>query len=299
MPARWRGSVEPRAAGGLLTRRDIVFKHKEDRLPTLLIVTLTLVDFILYFTVESPWLLVGYWLLMIIPKGTICAWNHHHQHLSTFKSVALNRLMEQVYALHSGQTTNLWLLHHVLGHHMNYLDQTQDQSRWKREDGAKMGPLEYTLDVTLTAYYRAYQVGKSKPMHARHLRAFVLYGTITALIVLALLIAKPLQGFFLFALPMFCSLMFTAWVTYDHHAGLDTDDHFAASYNIVNPLFNKLTGNLGYHTAHHYRQGMHWSKLPALHEKIKHKIPDNLYVRSTFDLISNAQTVTERNRSGA
>ena len=276
-----------------------MFKHKEDRIPTFLIVSLTVLDFYLYFTVENTWLLAAYWLLMIIPKGTIGAWNHHHQHLAMFKSKVLNRSIEQVYALHTGQTTNLWLLHHVLGHHYNYLDQSIDESRWKRQSGAKMGPLEYTLDVTLTAYYRAYQVGKSKPMHARHLRAFVLYTSITALLVLGLVIYQPIQALFLFVLPMICSLMFTAWVTYDHHAGLDTDDHFHASYNIPNPLFNKLTGNLGYHTAHHYRQGVHWSKLPALHEKIKHKIPEELYVKSTFDLITPAATVKQRNAKTA
>lgn len=287
------GGLADRA--GPFTRRDIVFKHKEDRIPTLLILSLTVVDFYLYFTVESVWFLIAYWLLMIIPKGTIAAWNHHHQHAATFSSVFLNRILEQSYALHSGQTTNLWLLHHVLGHHFNYLDQTKDESRWKREDGAKMGPLEYTIDVTVTAYQRAYQVGKSKPMHARHLRAFVLFSSLTALIVLALVIYQPVQALFLFVLPMIGSLMFTAWVTYDHHAGLDTDKHFEASYNIVNPLFNKLTGNLGYHTAHHYRQGLHWSKLPELHETIKDKIPDELYVKSTFDLITPGQTVTQRN----
>jgi fatty acid desaturase len=43
-----------------------------------------------------------------------------------------------------------------------------------------------------------------------------------------------------------------------------------------------VTGNLGYHTAHHYKQGVHWSKLPALHEKIKDKIPDNLIKAAWF-----------------
>jgi len=263
-----------------------VFKHKEDIVPSTIFVLLIVLDFIMYFTIESTWLLVGYWLLMLLPKGTICAWNHHHQHVSTFKSVFMNRLMEQVYALHTGQTTNLWVLHHVLGHHYNYLDQTIDESRWKRKSGEKMGELEYTLDVTFTAYQRAYAVGKSKEIYKRHLDAFLLYGSITALIVLALVIYKPMQGFFLFALPMFVSLMFTAWVTYEHHAGLDTDDHMHASYNTMSPFFNKLTGNLGYHTAHHYRQGVHWSRLPALHEKIKHKIPDELYTQSLFDVFS-------------
>jgi fatty acid desaturase len=83
---------------------------------------------------------------------------------------------------------------------------------------------------------------------------------------------------------MVVSLLFTAWVTYDHHAGLATDDQFEASYNNTNPIFNLLTGNLGYHTAHHYRQGLHWSKLPELHEKIKDKIPPQLIRDAEFVL---------------
>ncbi len=284
--------------GKASTRRENVFKHKEDRIPTLLIVLLTALDLFLYFTVESVWALAAYWVLMIIPKGTIAAWNHHHQHLATFRSTVLNRLIEQVYGLHTGQTTNLWLLHHVLGHHFNFLDQNKDESRWKRGDGNKMGVLEYTFSIALTAHYRAFQVGRAKPMHARHLRAFVVYGLITALILLALVIYQPIQALFLFILPMIVSLLFTAWVTYDHHAGLDTDNEFHASYNTPNALYNKLTGNLGYHTAHHHRQGLHWSKLPALHEKIKDKIPSDLYVKSTFDLISSAKTVAQLQADG-
>lgn len=272
-----------------------MFKHKEDRVPALLFVSLTALEFYLYFTVQSIGFLVVYWLLMIVPKGTISAWSHHHQHLATFTSTVANRLMEQVYAFHTGSTTNLWLLHHNLGHHYHYLDQTKDESRWKRDDGSIMGVLEYTWSVASTAYQRAYKVGKSKPMYARHLRSFVLYTAITASILLALVIYQPVQALFLFVLPMIGSLVFTSWVTYDHHTGLETDSPFEASYNTMNPLFNKLTGNLGYHTAHHYRQGTHWSKLPQLHEKIKDKIPSELYVKNSLDMFTSGQTVMQRN----
>jgi fatty acid desaturase len=77
---------------------------------------------------------------------------------------------------------------------------------------------------------------------------------------------------------MISSLFFTAWVTYAHHAGLDVDNDFEASYNIMSPVYNLLTGNLGYHTAHHHKQGLHWSRLPALHEKIKDQIPERLFL---------------------
>ncbi|RLA27333.1 MAG: fatty acid desaturase, partial [Gammaproteobacteria bacterium] len=59
---------------------------------------------------------------------------------------------------------------------------------------------------------------------------------------------------------------------------------FQASYNNTNRLFNLLTGNLGYHTAHHYRQRLHWSKLPELHEKIKDRIPLELIRNANFVL---------------
>jgi len=258
-----------------------MFRFSADRVPVLLVLAFSAIDFSVYFLVDNVWLLTGYLLLTIIPKGIVCAWNHHHQHTMTFHRKSLNRVLEFFYALHTGVTTNLWVLHHVLGHHRNFLDQSKDESAWKRKDGNTMGPLEYTLNIAGTAYFRGYKVGNKFP---RVQRDFVLYGTLTVLGVLALVWYRPIPGLLVFVLPMVIALMFTAWVTHDHHSGLDTDDPFEASYNNTNRVFNLLTGNLGYHTAHHYRQGLHWSKLPELHEKIKDQIPVELIRNETFVL---------------
>jgi fatty acid desaturase len=94
-----------------------------------------------------------------------------------------------------------------------------------------------------------------------------------------------MQGIVLFVLPMISSLLFTAWVTYDHHAGIDASNHHEASVNTLNRRFNALTGNLGFHTAHHLRQAVHWSKLPALHRQIAHQIPAHLYREPDFALL--------------
>jgi fatty acid desaturase len=261
-----------------------VLRNSADRFPVAIILLLTLADFAVYFAVDSLWLLTGYFMLMLIPKGCICSWNHHHQHTKTFKATPLNRLLEIAYALHTGVTTNLWLLHHVLGHHHNYLDQDLDQSRWKRADGSLMGLWEYTLIVAGTAYYRGYLVGKK---HPKHYRTHLIYTIVVAALVLALLAYSPLAALMVFILPMIVGLLITAWATYDHHAGLDEpEDHFLASYNNINPVFNLVTGNLGYHTAHHFKQGTHWSQLPALHEQIKHKIPSEMY-KSSFWEVAN------------
>lgn len=258
-----------------------VFKHAEDKLPVTLIVALSALDFAAYLLLDNVWLLVAYWLVFVIPKGVVSAWGHHHQHVHTFRHTPLNRAYELLLAFHTGMTTNLWVLHHNLGHHVNFLDQTKDESRWARPDGETMGVLEYTARTAATAYYRGFRVGKR---HKKHQRAFVVWTLVTFGLVGLFVAYRPLPGLFLFVLPMVTSLLFTSWVTYDHHSELHAECQFEASYNIMNPTFNWLTGNLGYHTAHHHRQAVHWSKLPALHAEIAEKIPVHLFRRSTFDV---------------
>ncbi len=247
---------------------------------------LTLLDIILYFTVGSFGWLAVWFAVTLIPKGCICAWNHHHQHTKTFHSTLLNRPLELAYALHTGVTTNLWLLHHVFGHHRNYLDQDADESRWKRKNGSTMREWEYSFIIAMTAYYRGYIVGKRYP---KQYRTHVIYTILAIATVTLLTFYKPMQSFMLFILPMITGLFITAWATYDHHAGLnETEDQFKASYNNINPVFNLMTGNLGFHTAHHIKQGLHWSELPALHQEIEHEIPTELYKDSIWKILNNS-----------
>lgn len=268
-----------------------VLAHPRDRLPLVVLLSITALDFVLYLLVEHWAILLGYWLVMMFPKAMIGAWNHHHQHVATFRNAGLNRALEMCYALHTGLTTHAWLLHHNFGHHINYLDQSRDESGWKRSDGSTMGVLEYTFTIALTAYPRAFRVGAKYPSQRR---TFVIFGLLTLALVAALVGFRALPGLFLFVLPMLSTLLLTCWVTYDHHAGLDADSAKHASYNIMNLWFNRLTGNLGYHTAHHMRPGLHWSELPEFHQRIKHTIPRELYISTTFDMFFPAASPDAR-----
>ena len=255
------------------------FRHPEDRIPVALIGLLFLVDVAIYLRVDAwPWLLA--WTVVgAVIKAHVCAWNHHHQHVPTFEIAWMNRALEIVYALQTGVTSHTWVLHHTLGHHVNYLDQERDESRWKRDDGGTMGESEYSLIVALTAYPRAWEVSKR---HPKHRKVFVAMAVVSFALVAALVWARPVPGLFVFVLPMAISLYLTAWATYSHHAGKPTSSHFEACNNILHRGYNVLTGNLGYHTAHHYKPGVHWSKLPALHASIAHKIPDDCYLTPGF-----------------
>lgn len=259
-----------------------MLRNAADRVPVFLILGLTGLDFLVYFTVDSVWLLLGWFALTLIPKGCICAWSHHHQHTRTFAWTLPNRLLELSHALCTGITTHQWLLHHVLGHHHNYLDQSRDESRWQRKDGSTMSELEYTFSIAATAYPRAWKVGLRYP---RLLRVHLFWLALTLALAVTLIALRPLQGLIVFGLPMVMGLLITAWATYDHHAGLDAEDDFSASYNTMNPLYNLMTGNLGYHTAHHHKQGLHWSELPRLHAELSDRIADEFYRRSSWDVL--------------
>ncbi|MGW8178954.1 MAG: fatty acid desaturase, partial [bacterium] len=69
-----------------------LFRYPEDRLPTALFLAYFVVDLYVYFAAESLAFLLGWMLLGILPKALICSFNHHHQHLPTFRYKALNRL---------------------------------------------------------------------------------------------------------------------------------------------------------------------------------------------------------------
>ncbi len=252
-----------------------IFRHREDQLPVLLLLLVFATDVTVFLLVDSVPLLVGYTVLGILPKGCFCAFNHHHQHVTTFHSAWLNRALEQVYALITGIGSNAWVLHHSLGHHMNYLDQTKDESGWRDRHGNTMGWLKYTAWNGLVALPRAWRVGKQYPK----LRVAFLGSIVFILSLLtALFVWRPLPTLFVFVLPMMISFFGTVYATYAHHAGKSTDSHFVASNNTIHRGYNVFTGNLGYHTAHHYRPHLHWSKLPALHAEIEAKIATDCFI---------------------
>lgn len=251
-----------------------LFRHPRDRIPVLLFLCVFALDLTVYFTSRSWWLPVLWLAVWAIPKGWICAWNHHHQHVPMFRRALPNRLLEVVFAFQTGVTSHAWFLHHVLGHHRNYLDQEKDEARWKRRDGTTMGELEFSVITTLVAYPRAFRVGLE---HPRVLRIFLAMGALQVALLGLLFWHDAYNALWIFLLPMGLSLYLTVWATYFHHAGLETTEHTHASHNILHRGYNLVTGNLGYHTAHHVRHGLHWSQLPELHAQLAKDIPPTHY----------------------
>ena len=220
-------------------------------------------------------------VLAVLPlfalSTVVAAFNHHHQHVNVFRSRVLNRAYDLLLAVQTGVGPYTWVLHHNLGHHQNYLHQppspTPDESHWTRPDGTQMGRLEYTVHTFLHHQVDVYRIGRKHPDVLR--RYLLMKAPCYALMAVGIWLS-PLQYLLVFFIPSLLTLLHTCWATYEHHAGHVATEHVEASVNRENALFNLLTCNLGLHTAHHLKPGLHWSKLPEMHLAIRDQIPKQL-----------------------
>ena len=55
---------------------------------------------------------------------------------------------------------------------------------------------------------------------------------------------------------------------YYEHLGANPDEPLAWGVSTYNRLYNLLWMNNGYHAEHHYRPGVHWTRMAALRREI-------------------------------
>ena len=250
-----------------------ILRYKQDTAAVILVVALIITQLAVFFLINNIYIICAIAALLLIAQASATAINHNQQHLPIFKSGILNRLFEVGLFFNTGCGPWAWVLHHTLGHHMNYLNQEEDTCAWKRKDGTTMSTIEFTVVNTFKMYPEIFRMGKQ---HPKILKKFKFWLVVCLAILTALIIISPLKALILFLIPMTIQLFLLVYATADHHSGLDTENPFEATRNDVTKLNNMYSWNLGYHTAHHIKCGLHWSKLPDFHAEISQNIPTNL-----------------------
>ena len=227
-------------------------------------------------------------LIVLYFCGTTAAFQHHHGHCAVFKKKKLNQILDSVMSFQSGITPYAWILHHNIGHHGNYMNQYPqkeeeiiDASNWTREDGSVMNRWEYVWYNRARMHERCAQVGKkAQKIFAKYILFrrihFVLVATFLSLGLFIGSWMGLLSAIIHFVLIPQMMVLFVFETTYDHHSGLFTDNKHEASRNILGTFYNTARLNLGYHTAHHIKPGLHWSEIPAYHASIESNIPEDL-----------------------
>lgn len=250
-----------------------VIRYKQDIGAIILVLALIITQLSVFFLVDNIYILCAVAALLIVVQGSATAINHNHQHLPIFKIDILNRIFEVGLFFNTGCGPWAWVLHHTLGHHMNYMNQEEDTCSWKRKDGKTMSTVEFTVVNTFKMYPEIFRIGKQ---HPKILKKFKLGLVICLALLATLILISPINALIIFVIPMIIQLFLLVYATADHHRGLDTDNKYEATRNDATKLNNIYSWNLGYHTAHHIKCGLHWSKLPEFHAEISQNIPSDL-----------------------
>lgn len=251
----------------------MALRHPSDGWALALVASVLGVQLWLFFRVASPWwTLAGVAALFPLQSVTM-ACVHYQHHRAVFGSGLLNRLYEMALFLETGLPPYLMTLHHNLGHHREYLSPATDTLRWRHPCGRPMTLATYLWLNLRDLVPHTVAIGRKHPTVLAKLR-WLLLPTLLPLITL-LAIDLP-RALLVFVLPMFVNVLNTIHIGYQQHAGLDTSDQMTASRNEGSRLYNLLTFNSGYHTAHHLKPGLHWSELPRYHAEIRDRIPPGL-----------------------
>ena len=254
-------------------RTKTILRHPEDRWPLAYTLMVLAVQLGLFFGIESLWVTALCVVLFQPVQAVAIACNHYQHHVKVFNARWLNRTYEVILFLQTGTPPYLITLHHNLGHHPHYLEPEKDTLRWRRPEGSPRSLIEclvknFAGHFTLTA-----AIGRRYPKIYRRFKVM----TAVSMIVLAgLIFFDPAKALIVFAGPMLLAIFNVARLGYDQHAGLELDDHLSASRNNEGRLYNLVTFNSGYHTAHHVKPGLHWSRLPEFHRQLRDRIPASL-----------------------
>jgi beta-carotene hydroxylase len=223
--------------------------------------------------------LYGLGLFMGVAVAVI---SHNHNHLGLFRSRLGNALTSYVLALYYGFPTVGWVpTHNQVHHKLNFGE--GDSSRGPKffRNNHLLALLVYpTLTGSqqmpeIAAYLRGLAKRDRKAFALAASEFVVFFGVMALLLWIdwkkALLFFVIPQQFALFVIQVF---------NYVQHVEADTGSKWNHSRNFVSPLLNALLFNNGYHTVHHEKPGVHWSKTPALHAEVAHQIHPDLLVRS-------------------
>lgn len=193
---------------------------------------------------------------------------HNHLHQGIFRSKTLNKGWNLLLSFGALYPASANIPSHNLVHHHFEDDGRPDwaapeavQFRWNLLNLIHFpnvaGP------QTFAGVQRWRSVANNKAFDRQYfLEQFFAFG-----LTIALLVNDFWTGLFFIVLPQLYGARCILRINLIQHDRCDTDSEWNHSRNFVGRAFNWIMCNNGYHTIHHNKAGLHWSKLAEEHRK--------------------------------
>ncbi len=231
----------------------------------------------------DPWL----WGLQMFMAVTVAVIAHNHNHLGTFRNRRLNALMDYWITLFYGFPAFAWVPTHNMNHHKYNNDEGDVTATWRLSERNNL--LTLLVYPAFSAWWQRVPTSQYlKTLWQRNRKRFfhciLQYVVIGAWVSGALLIDVR-KGLLYVVAPSAFALYTILIFNYLQHIHADEKSRFNHSRNITGGLMNWLLFNNGFHTIHHMKPGLHWSRAPEEHAKIAEQIDPRLNERSFWWLI--------------
>ena len=252
-----------------------LLKHPEDRLNFLRALTAVPILLLPLLTgLPDGWRGLVYGSVIWFLLNDVNFILHQHVHYPLTNLRAVNALLDFLMSCTTGMSAYNWRQHHVLRHHQGD-DSWGKAYDWEFKRYSFLGAFTYSLRNIFVMYaYPLFEAivnglfkNKREPID---FRAALVEQVVVSAVVWWLIFSEPR----FYATYFFLTYFFTGTTDYDNHVGCD-ESEYGFSNNTVNPAYNWIRNNFGYHTAHHYFPEAHWSRLPELHREIEPHIPGN------------------------
>jgi beta-carotene hydroxylase len=203
---------------------------------------------------------------------------HNHNHVPMWKSDVLNHITDYWITLFYGFPAFAWTPTHNKNHHKFNNRKGDYTITYRLSEGNNI--------FTLLSYPSVSSYFQQSPImiHLRHLwankrREFFL--AIFQYVALGIMIGVALfidwrKALLYIVVPQQFALFTVMVFNYIQHVHADEESEFNHSRNFVSRFTNFMMLNNGYHTAHHHRASIHWSKLREAHEKLSPHIAPHL-----------------------
>lgn len=247
-----------------------LLRFKEDR-RTLGFVASFFAGVFILWTTELPWWGVApiyCWVLLMACVGAVI--NHNALHSPVFKKRWMNRVLHVLLTFIYGMPVTLFVPVHNLSHHKHaqsakdVMRSTKLRSKWNLLNVLR-APSLMAVD-TIKDDLRYFKVQRKKGATIYKLLrvelAFLLAWSVT-------LLAIDWRAFlWLVFIPWQVSQGFIVGINFVQHDGCDPDQSgYNHSRNLTGRPFNWFFLNNGFHTIHHMRPGLHWSRAREAHER--------------------------------
>jgi beta-carotene hydroxylase len=235
------------------------------------------------------------WLLPVELYLAYCAGvlTHNHVHVGVFSSRRANAGYAAWLSIFYGCPIAFWIPTHLDNHH-RFANQPEDVTRTYRRSPRHDGwqALCYTFSCggwqlpLIVRYVRNSRARGGRSWRELRLQAAVLVlGQALALILAVArygLMPGALVYFGTFGLPALLAPGFMLFTNYAQHVHCDAQSPDNHCRNFVAPIANWLTFQAGFHTVHHERPAVHWSRYPELHAARAGALHPSLNAASLF-----------------